>query len=359
MYLSAPHSSAVGSHKPPVQGTDFDAAAWLQANCKAYWKMEEDAGTTRADSTGRGNGLTPTIDGSPDALDNVAGKVGQACVFDPSSAPQYLSRASTADVQLGGIAAVKATGVITLTANPNDGDTVTVNGTTFTFRILAIFDTDIGIGANFGVTTSHLQAQIAFVNPGVTTESIVGGVLTLAAASAGAAGNSIGLTESAANLTVTPFSGGADAADGDSWFFASWFKVDDPFVGNSLMAKGAEINILLNGEESLLQIGGFGVEVAQAYDTDFHLLQIYFNAVTNTIYTRIDNASAETTSTSDVPSSAGSADFSLGYNNGSVYAGVIDETLIAKFATPLSVMDFNDLCGYLWNVGNGRTLTFP
>jgi hypothetical protein len=88
--------AAAGSSrpKPPVEGTgDFDSPAWIVANAKAYWRMEEDGGD-RADTTGNGNTLTSvTVDPGLQA-----GKVGGAANFSDGA---YLSRPSTADLQIG------------------------------------------------------------------------------------------------------------------------------------------------------------------------------------------------------------------------------------------------------------------
>jgi phage tail sheath gpL-like len=111
-------------------------------------------------------------------------------------------------------APVAATGAITFTGNPNDADTLTVGGVTYTFRADGSNTSpDVGIGEdnNFLSTTSHLVDHInedtATTLCGATDNG--DGTITLTANSTGAGGNSITLTESAANLTVTPFHGGS------------------------------------------------------------------------------------------------------------------------------------------------------
>jgi hypothetical protein len=77
---------------PPVEGTgDFNAATWVVANAKAFWRFQGDG----ADKTGRGNTLTEV-----NAPTYAAGKVGNAVSLEAASS-QYLSRASTSDLQIG------------------------------------------------------------------------------------------------------------------------------------------------------------------------------------------------------------------------------------------------------------------
>lgn len=67
----------------------------LRSDAVAYWKMEEASGT-RIDATGGGNDLAPT-----NAPGNTTGKVGDALSLAMASS-QKVSRASTADLRLGG-----------------------------------------------------------------------------------------------------------------------------------------------------------------------------------------------------------------------------------------------------------------
>ncbi|HEX7313310.1 MAG TPA: LamG-like jellyroll fold domain-containing protein [Pyrinomonadaceae bacterium] len=85
-----------GRHMPPVQGDgDFNPIQFIADNAVAYWKFEEDS-PPLTDTTGRGNSL----DAPNGALFEQSGKLGNAIGYD--GATTYLSRASTADLQIGG-----------------------------------------------------------------------------------------------------------------------------------------------------------------------------------------------------------------------------------------------------------------
>jgi hypothetical protein len=125
-------------------------------------------------------------------------------------------------------AGAKAVGTITLTGQPLDGETVTVGDRVYTFEATAAdIDTDgeVFIGADFVVTTRNLYNaiiagpqsgtayQVASANPVCTASFSKNGIITLTAKWPGTRGNSITLSESATNLTVSVFSGGDDNLD--------------------------------------------------------------------------------------------------------------------------------------------------
>lgn len=102
----------------------------------------------------------------------------------------------------------KATGKITVAAQPADGDTVTVNGVSFTFKTSGAGGNNVVIGANAAATASALLAVLK----GSTAPAVAAADYTLASAaitvtnkSAGPAGNNF--TLAASNTTATTLSG--------------------------------------------------------------------------------------------------------------------------------------------------------
>lgn len=97
-----------------------------------------------------------------------------------------------------------ATGTITLTGQPADGETVTLNGQAIAFEATApATATQALIGTTFADTAQNLR-DVINSNPELygMTASGTAGVVTLTAIAAGTAGNAITTTEAAANLTV-------------------------------------------------------------------------------------------------------------------------------------------------------------
>lgn len=124
------------------------------------------------------------------------------------------------------IAAVKASGTITMTDVPTTADTVTIGGIVYTFKDTLAAAYDVKIGAGEEATGDNLKAAInadgtagvnyfagTLANPVVTAVSNGAGVVTVSAIYAGTQGNAITLAESADNTTVSgaALTGGVDA----------------------------------------------------------------------------------------------------------------------------------------------------
>jgi flagellin len=128
--------------------------------------------------------------------------------------------------------ATNATAQISLGATqPADGDTVTIGGSTYTFKTAVTAAGQVEIGANAQATLTNLEDavndaggtngaggtyDIAAANASATATAPVGGTLSLTAISAVAAtGNAIVLTQSAGGVLTVPaggtFSGGISA----------------------------------------------------------------------------------------------------------------------------------------------------
>lgn len=126
---------------------------------------------------------------------------------------------------------VAATGVLTLTGNAVDGETVTIGGVTYTFRtaLVGAYDVLVGVAATnsidnliaaitagAGSGTTYGTGTVA--HPSVTAAAGVGDTMDVTASAAGAAGNSIGTTDtlSAGSWGATTLTGGSDD-NGAGW----------------------------------------------------------------------------------------------------------------------------------------------
>lgn len=121
-----------------------------------------------------------------------------------------------------------ASGTITLGSNPSAGDSVTIDGITFTFRSGTVpTDGDVLLGTSLADTAVYLTRAInqaegdGTAYNGTATRPRVGasalsGVVTLTANARGAWGNTITLTKSGAGITVSgaTLTGGADGPTG-------------------------------------------------------------------------------------------------------------------------------------------------
>jgi hypothetical protein len=146
--------------------------------------------------------------GSPTSTKTFRFRVHNDVVRDDelSPTPAYSPIGTTAPINQA-----KATGTITFTGQPTTGETVTIGGVTYTAQGSGpAFLTDFIIGANFETTAQNLLTAINTGNGygGGTGHPLVsatrtGGVLTITADSFGSAGNDIGLSETATNVTVS------------------------------------------------------------------------------------------------------------------------------------------------------------
>lgn len=108
-------------------------------------------------------------------------------------------------------AAVAATGTLTVVTNPAATETIAVAGTVFTFVASGATGNQINIGVDANATAAAIAAAVnalALVNASAATN-----VVTITAATAGVAGNSIALVNNGAKITRSgaTLTGGSDA----------------------------------------------------------------------------------------------------------------------------------------------------
>lgn len=99
----------------------------------------------------------------------------------------------------------RASGTITLTDNPADGETVVINGVTWTFANIAAANTTVR-GATAADTATQLAADInASVNASIRVlyARATGSVVTLTSVKPGAVGNAYTLAAGTADVTVS------------------------------------------------------------------------------------------------------------------------------------------------------------
>lgn len=104
-----------------------------------------------------------------------------------------------------------ATGKITIATLPVDGDTVQVNGQTFTFKAAVSLPTDVAIGATPTTAATALAAALnASTKPlvGMASYTAAAAVITVTAKSKGPSGNAITLSAGQASVTVVAMAGG-------------------------------------------------------------------------------------------------------------------------------------------------------
>lgn len=128
------------------------------------------------------------------------------------AASQNLKRGALVNVNGTQIAAttdgVKASGTITFAANPSANDTVTIDTKTLKFVSETPGENEVLIGDDVAGTIDNVIEAL----PDSVTGSKSAGVLTITAATAGTAGNSIALAKNGSNITVSgeTLSGGID-----------------------------------------------------------------------------------------------------------------------------------------------------
>ncbi len=121
---------------------------------------------------------------------------------------------------------VAATGSLTATANPDDGDTVTIANITYRFKSTMAAANDVKIGANLGATLTSLVKTVNGTGTAGTdnytgtkdlatilTASVSSSTVTLTANEAGIVGNYYSLASSDANIVASAFAGGVDAVE--------------------------------------------------------------------------------------------------------------------------------------------------
>jgi len=108
-----------------------------------------------------------------------------------------------------------ASGTVTFSGQPSDGDSVTIAGTAVTFKTSGATGNQINIAGSATLTAQALKAFInanhvaTFPTVNATGDALV---ITITAEAAGAAGNAITLAKSGTNLAVSAatLSGGSD-----------------------------------------------------------------------------------------------------------------------------------------------------
>ncbi len=118
-------------------------------------------------------------------------------------------------VQFGG---AKATGTITVATNPTNGQTITVNGVTITFKTggAVVGNNEVLIGATAGATATNLgllfTSSPTFALSGTFDATVATSTVTLTNKQKGVAGNSLTMATGTAGASVTfvAFAGGAD-----------------------------------------------------------------------------------------------------------------------------------------------------
>ncbi len=144
----------------------------------------------------------------------------------------------------GSLSPVKATGTLTLTGNAVADETVTINGTVYTFKAAADEAGEVTIGANASETIDNLIDEIngdgfAEANEDVIASAGSGDTMTLTAIEFGDQGNAITTTEVMTNATF----GGATLTGG----VTQTSGYDDAEVGPIFNAASNMGSILIDG----------------------------------------------------------------------------------------------------------------
>lgn len=112
--------------------------------------------------------------------------------------------------QSGGTAAA---GTLTVATLPADGDTVTVNGTVFTFKTASPVGNQVLIGGTVAATATNLKNVLTasvVANVAVATYTVSGAIVTATYKSQGVAGNAFTLASAQASVTVVAVAGGVN-----------------------------------------------------------------------------------------------------------------------------------------------------
>lgn len=120
--------------------------------------------------------------------------------------------------------AVAATGTVTFTENPADGDTLKIGSTTYTFKTSPAAANDVAIKGAVYETAQNLanvingdsgEAYAGTTSPSLdVSEEVEASVMTLTARTAGTAGNSLALVQTGdfANVSGATLSGGVNSS---------------------------------------------------------------------------------------------------------------------------------------------------
>lgn len=112
--------------------------------------------------------------------------------------------------QSGGTA---ASGTLTVATVPADGDTVTVNGTVFTFKTASPVGNQVLIGVSAAATATNLKnvlAASAVANVAVAVYTVNSAIVTATYKQQGVVGNAFTLASAQASVTVVAVAGGVN-----------------------------------------------------------------------------------------------------------------------------------------------------
>jgi len=213
--------------------------------------------------------------------------------------------AATGTITFSGLptAAIRATGTITLTGLPVANETVTVNGTVVTWKASGATGNQVNIAGSAALTATALYTFLsgsADANISACTYSDSGaGVITVTAKVWGTAGNSITLSETSTNLTVS----GANLTGGTA--------------GNTVTVNGAALQFIPASQTSPTSTD---VAIGASAAATGTLLKTYLNASANTSIddaTYTDDGAGVVTVTHDTPGTGGNS-FTLAKNGANI-----------------------------------------
>lgn len=245
----------------------------------------------------------------------------------------------------------KASGTVTLTANPAANDTVTINGTAVTFVAASPTVNQVLIGASAAATAQNLQALLAAstdVNLSACSYSLSGSVITVTAIAVGIAGNAITLAKTSSSITLSDATlAGGVAASTVSYASAPGSGTDISSMLGLSQASGASAPVAGIAAESLLA----AVTTLANISTDWYALHAAATGVQTLDHLAVaafieaespsrmygvttqDPAVLDATQTTDVCSQLKAAGYQQTYSqysSSNAYAGV---SLFARAAT--------------------------
>jgi len=120
---------------------------------------------------------------------------------------------------------VAASGSLLFSGNPSDGDTVTLDGTVFTFKVTPVSDDDVEIGVDLGTTIDNLIAEDNLSNKS-TYINVSDTTLTITHVAVGTIGNKYAVEWNFASETIDFNSGGASTTGSDNLSGGTSFRSD-------------------------------------------------------------------------------------------------------------------------------------
>jgi hypothetical protein len=169
-----------------------------------YWVFTESSSNMEMDGSGYFGGTTPGGDGNVSLI----------------GTPQGTGTPGANDHD----AAIAAQGIITMSGLPVADETFVVDTQTFTWKASRSTTGEVTIGADAAECVTNIVTAVGLDLTTVTAEDGAGDTVVLTAATAGSAGNSIVLTESATNMAVDGSGSLGATTEGDDK--ASLWEVD-------------------------------------------------------------------------------------------------------------------------------------